>query len=55
MDRGMELLFALLLLVLPVSALAARRLPGRQMLLMGAAWVAIFGVAILLMSALGFT
>lgn len=43
-----DLVFYMLLLVLPLSALAARRLPFTAMLKMTAAWVAIFGVLLIL-------
>lgn len=42
---GMDLVFFALVLILPVSALAARRLPLGETLKMALAWVAIFAVA----------
>jgi aspartyl protease family protein len=41
---------ALLLLVLPLSALAARRLPARQWVPMALAWIAIFAIGWLLIA-----
>lgn len=48
---GQALLYALLL-VLPLSALAARRLPTRTVLLYAGAWVVIFGGAFVLVALL---
>lgn len=42
---GLDLVFLALVLILPVSALAARRLPLGETVKMALAWVAIFGVA----------
>ena len=47
-DSNANILFYLLILVLPVSALIARRVPVLRTLAMGAAWVGIFGVALVL-------
>ncbi len=44
MNSGPALVFYLLVLILPISALVARRLPARQWLPMAAIWVAIFGI-----------
>lgn len=49
MSGAAALAYALLVLILPISALLARRLPARQWLPMAGAWIAIFlaGYAIL--------
>ena len=47
-DQSFDIFFYLLLLVLPLSALAARRLPMKDSFKMALAWVAIFGVAFIL-------
>lgn len=47
-DTGFDALYLALMLILPVSALAARRLPIGQTVKMALAWVAIFGVMFLL-------
>ena len=47
-DQSFDIFFYLLLLVLPISALAARRLPMKDSFKMALAWVAIFGVAFIL-------
>lgn len=52
-DRVFQALFIGLLLVLPISALAARRVPGSTLIRYAAAWVLVFGVALLVVSALG--
>jgi len=44
----MDSVYYLLLLVLPIAALMARRIPMRDGLKMALAWVAIFGVAYIL-------
>lgn len=44
----MDLVFYLLVLILPLSALIARRLPLGAMVKMALAWVAIFGVLLIL-------
>lgn len=44
MTQAPALIFYLLLLILPVSALVARRLPLRQVVPIMAAWVAIFAI-----------
>ena len=49
-DMNANLLFYLLILVLPVSAVIARRVPVLRTLAMAAAWVGIFGVALLLVN-----
>ena len=49
-DRIADLVFFGLFLLLPLSALAARRIPLGQTLKMAVAWLAIFGVALLLVS-----
>lgn len=46
----MDVLFYLLLLILPLSALVARRLPIGQVAKMGAAWLAIFLVLLLVVA-----
>ncbi|SEK37873.1 aspartyl protease family protein [Sphingomonas palmae] len=48
---GQALLYALLL-VLPLSALAARRLPMNTLVLYAGAWMAIFGGAFVLVALL---
>ena len=49
-DRGFYALYLALLLILPISALAARRLPIARTLKMALAWVAIFtGMFLLVM------
>ena len=50
-DNSFDFLYLVLLLVLPVSALAARRIPMRDTFKMALAWVAIFGVLFLLVEA----
>ncbi len=49
-DTGFDVLYLALLLILPISALAARRLPITQTLKMALAWAAIFGVMFLLVA-----
>lgn len=48
--RGAELVFYALLLLLPLSALAARRIPLTSLIKMAAAWIIIFGLAALIIS-----
>jgi aspartyl protease family protein len=50
MDDGSRLVYALILVVLLVSSLAARRLPLKQTAKMVLAWIAIFAVAFIIMS-----
>jgi len=50
-DRSADALYMLLMLALPISALAARRLPMKDSFKMALAWIAIFGVAFILVSA----
>ena len=45
-DQAGHIVFLLLLLVLPLSALAARRLPVGRTVAIALAWVAIFAVVI---------
>jgi len=45
-DRTGGIIFTLLLLVLPISALMARRIPMNRVLTMALAWAAIFAVVI---------
>ena len=47
-DNGMDLVFYALVLILPISALAARRLPLGDTIKMALAWVAIFGILFVL-------
>lgn len=47
-----SLIFYLLVLILPLSALAARRLPAGRVIKLALAWIAIFAVGALIMSAL---
>uniref|UniRef100_UPI0035CA4A84 hypothetical protein n=1 Tax=uncultured Sphingomonas sp. TaxID=158754 RepID=UPI0035CA4A84 len=49
-DDGMQVTLLALLLILPVSALVARRLPLGATLKMALAWVAIFGIALVLVA-----
>lgn len=49
-DRGAEVAFACLVLLLPMVALIGRRVPVSRMLKMAAAWVAIFAVGLLIVS-----
>lgn len=51
-DTVFQALFYGLLLVLPLSALAARRVPAALVLRYAAAWIAIFGAGLLLVSVL---
>ena len=50
-DRSADALLMLLWLILPISALAARRIPMKDTLKMALAWVAIFGIAFILIAA----
>ena len=47
-DNGFNALYLALMMILPISALAARRLPIADVLKMALAWAAIFGVMFLL-------
>ena len=47
-ETGINALYLALMLILPISALAARRLPIAQTFKLALAWVAIFGVMFLL-------
>lgn len=47
-DRSADILYYMLWLILPISALAARRIPMRDTFKMALAWVAIFGVLFVL-------
>lgn len=47
-DQSFDIVFYLLLLILPISALAARRLPIKDSLKMALTWLAIFGVLFIL-------
>ena len=49
-DLHANLLFYLLVLALPIAALAGRRVPLLRMLAMGALWVGIFAVGLLLVA-----
>lgn len=49
-DRAADILFFALMLLLPLSSLAARRLPLRTTLKMVLAWGAIFALALLIVS-----
>ena len=42
-DRSADTIYYLLWLILPISALAARRIPMKDSFKMALAWVAIFG------------
>ena len=48
--RSADIVYYLLWLILPISALAARRIPMRDTFKMALAWVAIFGVLFLIVS-----
>jgi aspartyl protease family protein len=50
-DNSFDFFYLVLLLVLPISALVARRIPMRDTFKMALAWVAIFGVLFLLVEA----
>lgn len=50
MSRGPEALLLLLMLILPLSALLARRVPLSATLKMAAAWVGIFALAVVVVS-----
>ena len=45
-DRSSMIIYTILLLVLPISALVARRLPVGRVLTMALAWAAVFAVVI---------
>lgn len=47
-DQSMDVIYYALMLILPVSALAARRLPLGDTIKMALAWVAIFGILFVL-------
>lgn len=49
-DDGMQIVYLVLVLLLPVSALAARRLPLGQTIRMALAWVAIFATLVVLVT-----
>ena len=49
-DRTADIAFACLLLVLPLSALMARRVPLGRMAKMAGAWLAIFAIGLLIVS-----
>jgi aspartyl protease family protein len=49
-DRGVEVMFYALLLVLPVAALIARKPPLRRVALLAGMWVAIFVLALLVLA-----
>ena len=49
-DRAADIAFACLLLLLPLSALIARRVPLGRTVKMAAAWLAIFAIGLLLAS-----
>lgn len=48
MNRGAEIALLALMLVLPLSALLARRVPFSQTLKMALAWLVVFGVGLLI-------
>ncbi|MDP1026178.1 hypothetical protein Q5H91_03050 [Sphingomonas sp. KR1UV-12] len=50
MNSTPSLIFYLLVLILPIAALAARRVPMRTTVLMVSAWAAIFAIGFLLFS-----
>lgn len=45
-DRGGWIVYTILMLVLPISALVSRRLPVSRVVTMALAWAAIFAVVI---------
>ena len=47
-DQSFDIVFYALLLILPISALLARRLPITDVFKMALAWIAIFGVLFIL-------
>ncbi|MEO7692206.1 MAG: hypothetical protein ABIS51_23170 [Sphingomonas sp.] len=47
-DQSADVLFYALVLILPISALLARRIPMKDSFKMALAWVAIFGVLFVL-------
>ena len=47
-DRSADILYYALWLILPISALAARRIPMKDTLKVALAWVAIFGILFVL-------
>ena len=47
-DQSADILYYALLLILPISALAARQIPMKDSLKMALAWVAIFGILFVL-------
>jgi aspartyl protease family protein len=51
-DRVFQALFIGLLLVLPISALVARRVPRSTIIRYAAIWVVLFGVALIAVAAL---
>ena len=50
-DRSAEIIYYALWLILPISALAARRIPMKDTFKMALAWVAIFGILFILVVA----
>jgi len=50
-DRSADFLYYALWLILPISALAARRIPMKDSLKMALAWVAIFSILFVLVVA----
>ena len=50
-DQSGDVLYYTLLLILPISALVARRIPMKDSFKMALAWVAIFGVLFVLVEA----
>jgi len=50
-DRSADILYYALWLILPISALAARRIPMKDSLKMALAWVAIFSILFVLVVA----
>lgn len=49
-DSGFDAFYLALMLILPISALAARRLPVGQTVKLALSWAAIFAVLFLLVS-----
>ncbi|GHH07435.1 MULTISPECIES: hypothetical protein [Sphingomonas] len=49
-DGAMTIVLYVLVLILPLSALAARRLPMGDAIKMALAWVAIFGVLLIVVT-----
>jgi hypothetical protein len=51
-SHGPALLFYALLLVLPITALMARRVPATLLIKVGVVWIAIFGLGMIVLNAI---